>query len=123
MNGGELDFFRVVGGIVLGLDIGEQGELGEKFLHAAELKRELGELLNLVQPALVVVVGFLEIIVVARVHDEAQHLGGVAARALGFELRNGGDKLRPRDGGFFRHHLGAGLEGGGNFVGDDVRRL
>ena len=38
------------GSVVLGLDVGEQRELRQKFLHAAELKCELGELLDFVQP-------------------------------------------------------------------------
>ena len=99
----EFHFFRLVGRIVLGFDIGQERELREKFLDAAELKREFGELLDLVQPTLVVVVSFLEIIVVAGVHDEPQHFRGAPAGGFGFKLRNGGSELRPREHGFFGH--------------------
>src|ERR1019366_8029193 len=81
MNGRELDLLRVVRWIILGLDIGEQGELREKFLNAAELKRELGQLLDFVEPAFVVVVSLLEIIVVTRIHYQPQHLRRALARA------------------------------------------
>ena len=48
MDGREFDALGVVMRVILGLDIREQGELREKFLHAAELKGELRELLDLV---------------------------------------------------------------------------
>ncbi len=96
MDGRELDFFRVVRAlVVLGLDVGEQGELRQEILDAAELKGELGELLQFIQPALVIVVSLLQIIVVAGVHHQPEHLGGAFADRLVLQLRDRGDELRP----------------------------
>src|SRR5476651_740565 len=66
MDGREPYFFVVVLGFVaLGLDVREQRELREKFLDRAELKRERGELFEVVEARAVVRESFLEIIVVA----------------------------------------------------------
>ena len=49
MDGQELDFFRVVlrGLVVLGLDIGKQGELRQEILGGIELIGEHGELFQI----------------------------------------------------------------------------
>ena len=84
MDGRELDFFRVVLRrlVVLGLDVGEQGELRQEILGGIELKREHGELLQILQPVAVIGEVFLEVIIVAGVNHQPQHLGRAFADGL-----------------------------------------
>ena len=115
MDGRELDFFRVVlrGLIVLGLDVGEQGELRQEILGGIELKREHGELFQILDPVAVVGKVFLEVIVIAGVNHQPQHLGRAFADGFVFELGDRRDELRPGRRRFCGNGLRAGLEGGG----------
>ena len=123
MDGGELHFFCVVSRILLGLDVGEQGQLREELLHGAELKRELRELPDFVEPPLVVVVGLLQIIVIARVQDEPEHFRGAPASGVVLQLDDRGDKLGPSGRRLFGDRPRASLKGRGDFGGDGGRRL
>ena len=115
MNRREPDLFRVAlrSLVVLGLDIGEQGQLGQEILDRIELVGEHGELFEIFQPVAIVGEVFLEIIVVARVNHQPQHLRRAFADGLVFELGNGGDELRPGRRRLGRNGFGAGLKGSG----------
>ena len=97
MNCRETNFFRVIMRVVLGFDVRKQRELREKFLNATELKCELGQLLQLVRAALIVVVSLDQIIVIASVQNQPQHFRRAFADSFVLELRNRRGELRPRD--------------------------
>ena len=67
---------------VLGLDIGEQRELRQEILDRRELLGKDGQLFQVLQPRAVVGEVFLQVIVVAGVNHQPDHLRGARAGRL-----------------------------------------
>ena len=95
---------------VFGLQIGQQRELRQEILDGRKLARKDGQLFQVLQARAIVRVVNLQVLLVAGVKHELNHLPGALLNALAFQLCHGRHELRPGHRRLLGHHARTALQ-------------
>ena len=85
--------------IFFGLQVGQEGKLGQKILHRGELIGKNAKLLQVLESGAIIVIALFEVIFVAGFDDQADHLGRISTNVLGIQLGDCRHELGPGDSG------------------------